>query len=458
MHTSCSCPPSCWKQQGLKQHTQIAINYANIMGLQQSLGMRGQDFSWMATSTFIAYAVAEFPQGYLLQRFPVSKVLGCNVFMWGVTICCSAATRNFAGIVTLRVLLGVFEAVVAPALILITSQWYTKRQAAPRTGLWYCGAGVGQILGGLISWAAQHGSATAAFGSWRIMFVAIGVVNLAVAVALLLWLPDSVDNAPFLTDGQKEQIQATLAIDQAGNGRRIFQRAGLIEAVSDPALWLMVLIAILSVVPSGVIVTFSGTLIRGFGYSPKSAALLNMPSGVLTIMAVLVSTFGIVYGFSRCLSIVVLLSLTLIGAGLMSFYDGRAGALAGIYLINFTVAPLALVYSLVGSNTSGYTKKITSNVAIQIGFGIANIIGPQTFRSHEAPGYISAKITIFATNVAAIAAAIALRLVYGYRNRRTARERELQLEALARGEIPVQELVDEEDLSDLKNPAFRYVY
>lgn len=441
-----------------ERRAQIAINYANIMGLQQSLQMGGQDFSWMATATFIAYAVAEFPQGYLLQRFPVSKVLGCNVFMWGVTVCCSAAATNFAGIVTLRVLLGAFEGVVAPALVLITSQWYTKRQAAPRTGLWYCGAGAGQLLGGLISWAAQHGSATAAFSSWRIMFVAIGLANLGVAVALLLWLPDSVDRAPFLTEAQKEHIQATLAIDQAGNGRRIFQRAGLMEAVSDPALWLMVLIAILSVVPSGVISSFSGTLIRGLGYSSKSAALLNMPSGVVTIAAVLISTFGVIYGFPRCHSIVVLLSLTLIGAGLMSFYDGRAGALAGIYLINFTVAPLGLIYSLVGSNTSGYTKKVTSNAALQVGFGLANIIGPQTFRSHEAPGYISAKITIFATNVAAIAAAVLLRLLYGYRNRRTARQREAQLEALARGEIPVQELVDEEDLSDLKNPAFRYVY
>lgn len=36
------------------------------MGLQEDLGMSGNDFSWLATAFFIAYAVAEIPQGMSL--------------------------------------------------------------------------------------------------------------------------------------------------------------------------------------------------------------------------------------------------------------------------------------------------------------------------------------------------------------------------------------------------------
>ena len=50
--------------------------------------------------------------GILLQRFPISKVLGVNVFFWGVFLCCSAAAKNFAGMCALRVLLGMMEAVI----------------------------------------------------------------------------------------------------------------------------------------------------------------------------------------------------------------------------------------------------------------------------------------------------------------------------------------------------------
>lgn len=132
----------------------------------------------------------------------------------------------------------------------------------------------------------------------------------------------------------------------------------------------------------------------------------------------------------------------------MSFAgDSQASALAGIYLINFCVAPLALIYALVGSNTQGYTKKIVTNEVVQIGFSIANIIGPQTFQAKEAPGYISAKITILAVNAAAMIVAGLLRLLYGWRNSR-------QDKAGDSG----HDSVDSGDLTDLTNPKFRYVY
>ncbi|KAK7958678.1 major facilitator superfamily domain-containing protein [Apiospora saccharicola] len=455
------------------------------MGLQQSLGMRGQDFSWMATSFFISFVAAEFGQAYLLQRLPVRKVLGLNVLVWGLVMCCSSVVRNFAGLLALRVLLGACESVISPSLVLVTSAWYTKRQACARTGLWYCSIGVGQILGGLVSFAAQHGSknndiAHGAFGGWRIMFLAVGASNLVVAVAVLLWLPDTVDGARFLTDGEKAYVRTALALDQAGNGRQIFRPRALVEALSDPAVWLLTLIIVLTVIPSGVITTFSATLIHGFGYTPKESALLNIPSGVVSIFATLLSTFAILRGVPRWLAILAMIVPTMIGAGLMSFYEGQGGSLAGIYLINFTVAPTALVYSLVGSNTSGYTKKVTSNAAIAIAFSIANVIGPQvslplrlhvaehvslsyldflqTFQSREAPGYISAKITILATNGSAIGVTILLRILYGRRNRQTEKAREEQLVAVARGDTAVESLIDDEDLTDRKNPAFRYVY
>lgn len=354
----------------------VLINYANVMGLAKDLGMKGNDFSWMATAFFIGFAVAEFPQGYLLQRYPLGKVLGFNVLCWGLTICCSAAVKNFAGMVALRTLLGCFEACISPALVLSTSQWYTKREAGPRYGIWYCGLGAGQIIGGLVSFAAQHGAVGASFGGWRIMMVAVGVFNICVACIVLAFLPDTVDSAKFLSSEEKASIHKKLAFDQAGNGTKVFRAASLWEIFLDAQIWLLLLLTILIVIPSGVITTFSATLIRGFGYKPKQAALLNMPSGIVSIASTLICTFSIRRGFPRWLSIVLLLIPTVIGAGLMSFISpkNQPGKLAGIYLINTIVAPLAIIYTWVGANTMGYTKRVASNAIIAIGFSIANIV------------------------------------------------------------------------------------
>jgi sugar phosphate permease len=439
----------------------VLINYANVMGLATDLGLEGQDFSWMATAFFIAYAVAEFPQGFLLQRFPLAKVLGFNVLCWGITVCCSAAAQNFAGMVALRTLLGCFEAVISPALVLSTAQWYTKREAGPRYGIWYCGLGAGQIVGGLVSFAAQHGPKDASFGGWRIMMVSVGVFNIGVACVVLLFLPDNVNGARFLSADEKASIHRKLALDQGGNGAKVFKPAALGEVFQDVQIWLLLLLTILIVIPSGVITTFSATLIRGFGYGSKQSALLNMPSGVISIVSTLLCTFAILRGFPRWLSIVLLLVPTVIGAGLMSFIstDNQAGKLAGIYLINTIVAPLAIIYSWVGSNVASYTKRVAANAIVAIGFSIANIIGPQTFQARDAPGYLPAKITIFGVAGGAMIISVVLRGLYGFRNRKTIQYRQAQLDEFSTSPGLSMEQSDEfQDQTDRANKAFVYVY
>lgn len=429
----------------------VIINYANIMGLSDSLDMRGNDFPWMATAFFIGYAVAEFPQGYLIQKFPVSKVLGINVTLWGITICCTAAAQNFPGITAARTILGMLEAVITPSLIMVTSQWYTRRQATPRTGIWYCGLGIGQTLGGVISYGAQHGSTTGGFESWRIMFLAVGSFNLLVGLVVTFWMPSGIDRATFLTEQEKAVLRNALSQDQGGNGRKVFHKSGIREAITDAQVWILFLMTILIVIPSGVITTFSATLILGFGYTSKEAALLNMPSGIISIFATLLGTFAVLYNFPRWLAICLLKVPSLVGAGLMSFYnESQAGSLAGIYLINFDAAPLALVFALVGANVQGYTKKVTTNAMVAVGFSIANIIGPQTFQGKDAPDYIPAKITLLSVGGATMVVSVGLRVLYGLRNRKRVGNLEVAVVS-GIGESAV-------DLTDQTNPSFIYVY
>ncbi|KAE8364679.1 major facilitator superfamily domain-containing protein [Aspergillus caelatus] len=401
----------------------ISLNYANVMGLQNDLQMSGNDFSWLATAFFLAYAVAEIPQGILLQKFPITKVLGVNVLLWGVILCCSAAAQNFAGMIALRVLLGMLEAVIAPALTMYTSMWYTRAESTPRYGFWYCGLGMGQIVGGLISFAAQHAPPNMSFHGWRIMFVVIGVVNIVASILVLFVLPENVEKAKFLSQTERDRIAQRLQDDQAGVGHKVFRWGSVVEAIGDLQTWLLVLLTILITIPSGVITTFSSILIKDFGYTSKQSALLNMPSGVVSIAATILSTWAIARGYSRWLAIDVLLVPTLLGSCLMSFLprSNQAGCLVGIYMVNTTVAPLALIFAWTGANFKGYTMKVSGSSLVSAAFSIANVIGPQTFQAKDAPAYIPAKITIVAVNAGAIIVSTALRIVYGRRNARADR-------------------------------------
>lgn len=51
----------------------ISLNYARVMGMNEDLGLKGNDFSNVATAFFVAYLAAEFPTGMLMLIFNTVK-------------------------------------------------------------------------------------------------------------------------------------------------------------------------------------------------------------------------------------------------------------------------------------------------------------------------------------------------------------------------------------------------
>ena len=63
-------------------------------------------------------------------------------------------------------------------------------------------------------------------------------------------------------------------------------------------------------------------------------------------------------------------------------------------------------------------SKISGSAMVAIAFSFANIVSPQTFRPADAPNYMPAKLTLVISLMSAGFVAVALRLLYGYRNAR----------------------------------------
>jgi H+/gluconate symporter-like permease len=146
----------------------------------------------------------------------------------------------------------------------------------------------------------------------------------------------------------------------------------------------------------------------------------------------------------------------MIGGGLMSFSpkQNRGALLAGIYLVNFVVATLTVIFHWTVANCAGQTKRVAAVAIIAASFSIGNIIGPQTFQAKDAPEYRPAKITVMATQAAAAFVAFVLFLYYVWTNKRKDAK-----EAMLPAESP-QEIEEEswENKTDKEKRSFRYVY
>jgi MFS family permease len=75
---------------------------------------------------YFGFLVWALPTNFLLQRFPVAKYLGINIFVWGAFLMLQATSRNFQTLVALRVISGAVEACADPAFMIITRLVNTK--------------------------------------------------------------------------------------------------------------------------------------------------------------------------------------------------------------------------------------------------------------------------------------------------------------------------------------------
>lgn len=257
------------------------------------------------------------PLGYILQKVPARKWLAFNVVAWGIATACIGATKDYHTLLVARIFLGTFEAAVAPSVMLISSQYYTRSEQAIRYMYWFFGLPVAQIGGALISFAFQH-IGPGHLAGWRIMFIVLGAITVIIGVATYFILPDSPMSAKFLSDAEKIALLMHVSENRTGIENRHFKASQLVELLLDIQIWLMALLTILvrhkNIPPlsggslltlskisisSGVIVTYSSTVIRQFGYSSKVSALLGMPTGAVSLLFTLLVGYGVRYTSHR---------------------------------------------------------------------------------------------------------------------------------------------------------------
>lgn len=113
------------------------MSFASIMGIREQTGLDGQKYSWLTTCIYIAVLVVEYPTNWIIQRVPIAKYLGINVCLWGAMLALHAACHIFAGLVTVRTLLGIFEACCQPIFVLMSGMWYKRDEQAATVTYWY---------------------------------------------------------------------------------------------------------------------------------------------------------------------------------------------------------------------------------------------------------------------------------------------------------------------------------
>jgi MFS family permease len=259
------------------------LGFASVMNIRQDAGLVDQQYSWLGTILYMGVLVGEYPTNFLLQKLPVAKYLSINIFCWGVVIACSVAANNFKALMVVRFLLGIFEACVQPAFIILTGMWYTKREQIVLTSLWYCMSGVQLMIGGIIAWGTSHYT-DGPIKNWQLLFLVLGCATCVWAVFVGWWLPDSPMKAKCFNEDQKRLMIERVRVNDTGIQNKHWKRYQMVETLTDPVIWCYVMLNISSTLVIGGLGVFSNLIISSFGYTYLQTQLLNIAQGALSIV------------------------------------------------------------------------------------------------------------------------------------------------------------------------------
>jgi len=162
------------------------INYADRLALsivshqmRVEFHMTEQDYSYVVTAFFVAYAIMYAGSGYLVDRLGTRRGFAVFISTWSVAAVLHAVTAGIWSLGAVRFLLGLSEPGNWPAAAKAVAEWFPPRQRALGVGVFNAGSSLGSAIA-----PPMVAYLTLRYG-WRFAFIAVGSMGL---VWLVAWL------------------------------------------------------------------------------------------------------------------------------------------------------------------------------------------------------------------------------------------------------------------------------
>src|ERR1700761_2965405 len=161
----------------------IALNYidrstlsvGNVL-IRKEFGVSATAIGALQSGWSLAYAIAQIPVGFMLDRLGPRYLVGGALILWSIAQGAGGFALTYTQLLWSRIALGVTESPAYPAGVRITSDWFHIRDRGTPTGLYNAGGTIGPAIAPPILTVLML-----SFG-WRTMFVTMGLAGILGAI------------------------------------------------------------------------------------------------------------------------------------------------------------------------------------------------------------------------------------------------------------------------------------
>lgn len=212
------------------------FGFGTAGGMADDLNITAATASLLSSLFFLGYFFFQIPGALYAANKSAKKLIFWSLILWGGLAAATGMLSNVNWLIVIRFMLGVVEAAVMPAMLILLARWFTKSERSrantflilgnPATILWM------SILSGYLIESL----------GWRWMFILEGIP--AIIWAFFWWrlVDDRPKDAKWLSASEKAALEAQLQKEQEGikpvkNYGAAFRSRAVILLCFQYALW-----------------------------------------------------------------------------------------------------------------------------------------------------------------------------------------------------------------------------
>lgn len=324
-----------------------------------------------------------------VKRFGPNNVIVIALIGWCSVTIGTGFIQNYHQAIACRMLLGAFEAGVAPAFAFIFSTIYDRDSTAKRIALINLANATSGAFGGLFAYGIQTMGAKRGLEAWRWLFIIEGAVSLAICGAVWFTFPNKPETAWFLTPEEKELMVLRKKRDSVFKGDDVFDWKYARMAFKDPFVYLASGVFFFSSVAIFGFGTFLPTIIRGFGFSKFQANYLTIPVYFIGAVSLVIQAYFSDRLKQRALFQLVSACFVVVGYLIcVGSASPVAGYIAMFILVSGVYAFSCLIITWVATNlVPDYKLSVGLPLFESIG-NLSGLVSSQLYPSKQGPRYV----------------------------------------------------------------------
>ncbi|PTB77131.1 MFS general substrate transporter, partial [Trichoderma longibrachiatum ATCC 18648] len=224
----------------------VNIGTARIQGLEKDLGMDplSNQFNIATVVVFIGLMLAEVPSNWLVKRLKPATVLCGECIILGIFTIAQGLLNNFAGLVAIRLIIGILEAGLIPGSIFLLSAYYPRYELQWRVSMLHVGNALSNAVGGLLAYAVAGIHSSSEWHGWRWIFIIEGVITIALTLLCWPFMNNWPGTAKWLKPVEKDVLEERIRVDGIIGRMDILDRRAAIRCLTDWKIYLSAFIII----------------------------------------------------------------------------------------------------------------------------------------------------------------------------------------------------------------------